>query len=212
MLGLIEREAEHARAGRPARIVAKMNALVDADVIEALYRASQAGVQITLLVRGICCLRPGVPGGERDDRGRARSSTASSSTRASSSSRTAARTTSTSRSADWMPRNFHRRVEVMVPMEDPVARGRLQEILTVQTNDTMKSWRLQSDGSYVRVHPKAGQLPVRGQQRFIEMTRDKVKVADAAARPSTRFHLAPHPAGFDTAQRASRRARRPRKM
>ena len=62
-------------------------------------------------------------------------------------------------SADWMPRNFHRRVEVMVPMEDPVLRGRLQEILNIQILDTAKSWRLQSDGSYVRVQPKAGQAP-----------------------------------------------------
>src|SRR5580658_6186257 len=131
VLGLINREAEHARAGRPSKIVAKMNALVDPDVIEALYRASQVGVQITLLVRGICCLRPGIPkvsetievralidrflehgrifwfgNGGKDDLYIS--------------------------SADWMPRNFHRRVEVMVPLEDPVLRGRLQEILSTQ--------------------------------------------------------------------------------
>jgi polyphosphate kinase len=209
VMGLIQREADHARAGRPAKIVAKMNALVDPDVIEALYRASQAGVQITLLVRGICCLRPGVPrvsetievralvdrflehgrifwfaNGGKDDVYIA--------------------------SADWMPRNFHRRVEVMVPVEDTALRARLQDILNVQVNDTVKAWRLQSDGSYVRVVPKPGQAPVRAQQRFIEMTRDKVKSADANARPSSRFHLTPRTTAFDGPPGAQRRQRRAR--
>jgi polyphosphate kinase len=188
VLGLIQREAEHARAGRPARITAKMNALVDADVVEALYRASQAGVPITLLVRGICCLRPGVPrvsetievravvdrflehgrvfhfaNGGKDDVYLA--------------------------SADWMPRNFHRRVEVMVPVEDPVLRARLVEILTVSANDNVKSWRLGSDATYARVQPKQGAPPLRSQARFMEMTRDKVKAAEAAGAVSGRFHL-----------------------
>jgi polyphosphate kinase len=213
VLGLILRETEHARAGRPARIVAKMNALVDPDVIEALYRASQAGVPITLLVRGICCLRPGVPkvsetievralvdrflehgrvfafaNGGKDDVYIA--------------------------SADWMPRNFHRRVEVMVPIDDPVLRGRLQEVLSIQVNDTAKSWRLQSDGSYVRVTPKPGQPVLRCQQRFMEMTRDKVKVSDAATRPSSRLHLNPRQpiVGFDRSPPGTRRPRRQRKI
>jgi polyphosphate kinase len=212
VLALVNREADHARAGRPAKIVAKMNALVDPDVIEALYHASQAGVQITLLVRGICCLRPGIPkvsetievralidrflehgrifwfgNGGKDDLYIS--------------------------SADWMPRNFHRRVEVMVPMEDPVLRGRLQEILNTQVIDTAKSWRLQSDGSYVRVQPKTGQPPLRCQSRFMEMTRDKVKVGDASARPSTRFHLSPSAPmiGYDGSTPAVRRSRRQRK-
>jgi polyphosphate kinase len=188
VLGLIQREADHARAGRPARITAKMNALVDADVVEALYRASQAGVPITLLVRGICCLRPGVPrvsetievravvdrflehgrvfhfaNGGKDDVYLA--------------------------SADWMPRNFHRRVEVMVPLEDAALRARLIEILTVAANDNVKSWRLGTDGSYTRAQPKAGAPPLRSQMRFIEMTRDKVKAAEAAGAGSGRFHL-----------------------
>jgi polyphosphate kinase len=189
VLGLIQREAEHARAGRPARIVAKMNSLVDADVIEALYRASQAGVAITLLVRGICGLRPGVPkvsetievraivdrflehgrvfhfaNGGKDEVYMA--------------------------SADWMPRNFHRRVEVMFPIDDPQLRARLIDILQISVADNVKSWVLQSDGTYVRAQPKAGGPAVRSQARFIELTRERVKVAEAAGGPSSRFYLA----------------------
>ncbi len=203
VLGLIARETEHARSGRPARIVAKMNALVDPDVIEALYRASQAGVPITLIVRGICCLRPGVPkvsetievraivdrflehgrifhfaNGGKDEVYIA--------------------------SADWMPRNFHRRVEVMVPIEDAILRGRLVDILNLSVADNVKSWQLQSDGAYVRVQPKNGQPAIRSQSRFIELTRDKVKVAEAAARPSSRFHMTP------TAQRSPLEGKVPR--
>jgi polyphosphate kinase len=188
VLGLIAREAEHARQGRPARIVAKMNSLVDEDVIEALYRASQAGVPITLQVRGICCLRPGVPkvsetidvraivdrylehgrivhfaNGGKDEVYIA--------------------------SADWMPRNFHRRVEVMVPIDEPALRARLIEILNVSVSDNVKAWTLRSDGSYARVVAKPGAPLVRSQSRFIEMTKSLVRVADAAARPASRFHM-----------------------
>jgi polyphosphate kinase len=209
VLGLINREAEHARAGRPARIVAKMNALVDPDVIEALYRASQAGVQITLLVRGICCLRPGVPKVSETIEVRALIDRFLEHGRIfwfSNGGKDEVYITS----ADWMPRNFHRRVEVMVPMEDPNLRARLQEILNTQMMDTAKSWRLQSEGSYVRLQPKTGQAPVRCQSRFMEMTRDKVKVGDASGRPSTRFHLSPAQPmlGFDGDSPTGRRSRR----
>jgi polyphosphate kinase len=189
VLGLIAREAEHARAGRPARIIAKMNALVDADVIEALYRASQAGVSITLLVRGICGLRPGVAGVSETIEVRA----------------LVDRFLEHGRifhfcnggkdevfiaSADWMPRNFHRRVEVMTPIEDPAIRLRLIELLSVQRADNVKGWMLKVDGSYVRVHPKAGVPMLRSQQRFIELARDRVKEAEMAGRSTSRFYLA----------------------
>ena len=124
VLGLIAREAEHARAGRPARIVAKMNALVDADVIEALYRASQAGVPITLLVRGICCLRPGVPKVSETIEVRALVDRFLEHGRVFHFAN-GGKDEVYIGSADWMPRNFHRRVEAMVPVEDPALRTRL---------------------------------------------------------------------------------------
>jgi polyphosphate kinase len=190
VLGLIAREAEHARNGRPARIVAKMNALVDEDVIEALYRASQAGVPITLLVRGICCLRPGVPRVSETIQVRARVDRFLEHGRIFHFANGGKDDVYIS-SADWMPRNFHRRVEVMVPIEDPALRARLIDILSVSVADNVKAWALQSDGSYVRALAKPGVPLVRSQQRFIEMTRDKVKVAEAAARPASRFHMTP---------------------
>jgi polyphosphate kinase len=90
-------------------------------------------------------------------------------------------------SADWMPRNFHRRVEAMIPIEDPLIRTRLIEILQLQIDDDVKNWLLRRDGTYERVIAKPGATPVRSQARFIEMTRDRVKVFEAAA-PSARFH------------------------
>jgi polyphosphate kinase len=210
VLGLIARETEHARQGRPARIIAKMNALVDEDVVEALYRASQAGVPITLLVRGICCLRPGVPKVSETIQVRAIVDRFLEHGRIFHFANGGKDDVYLS-SADWMPRNFHRRVEVMLPVEDPVLRGRLMEILNVTVSDNTKAWSLRSDGSYVRTAPKPGAPMVRSQQRFIEMTRDKVRVADAAARPSSRFHLMPaaQPVAFDgKAPRTTRRRER----
>ena len=138
-LGLIAREAEHARHGRPARIIAKMNALLDKNVIMALYRASQAGVEIDLIVRGMCALRPGVRG--VSDRIRVRS--------------IVGRFLEHSRifhfanggeeeiylsSADWMPRNLYERVEVMFPLKDAMVRERVhQEILDAYLADNVKA-------------------------------------------------------------------------
>jgi len=160
VLALIDREAEKARAGKPAAIVAKLNSLVDASVIRALYRASQAGVPIDLSVRGICCLRPGVPG-------------VSDGIRVSS---VVGRFLEHSRafsfgvgdeeeifisSADWMPRNFYRRVEIMAPIQDEKGREKIrQEILDPIRSDNCRARDLQSDGTYLRRRPDAGEAPV----------------------------------------------------
>ncbi len=153
---LIERETACARAGQPAAIIAKMNALVDAELIEALYEASRAGVEIDLLVRGTCCLRPGVPG--VSDRIRVRS--------------IIGRFLEHSRifffanggngrfyfgSADWMPRNFDRRVEAVIPIEDPVLQARVHSLLTLYLADNRQAWELAADGSYSQRHPDGEQ-------------------------------------------------------
>jgi polyphosphate kinase len=188
VLGLIARETEHARAGRPARIIGKMNAIVDEDVIEALYRASNAGVEIALLIRGICCLRPGVPGVSETIQVRAIVDRFLEHGRVFSFANGGKREIFIS-SADWMPRNFHRRVEVMVPIEDDEIKTRIGDILDLQLADNAKAWRLRSDGSYERVEAGPGAAPLRSQTRFIEMARDKVKISENAARTSGRFHL-----------------------
>ena len=151
-LQLIEREAAAALAGRPARIIGKMNALVDAEVIEALYSASQAGVEIDLIVRGICCLRPQVPG--VSDRIRVIS--------------IIGRFLEHSRlwyfandgapefyfgSADWMPRNFDRRVECAVTVEDPHMHPRLMALLETCLADNRQAWELSAEGGYTQRHP-----------------------------------------------------------
>lgn len=190
VLGLIGRETEHARNGRPSGITAKMNALVDEDVIEALYRASQAGVPIVLIVRGICCLRPGVPGVSEIIHVRAIVDRYLEHQRVFHFVN-AGKDEVYLASADWMPRNFHRRVEVMFPVEDQALRAQLILDLGVSAADNLKSWSLSPDGSYVRSMPRPGAPLVRSQAHFIEATRGKVKVADAAARPSGRFHMTP---------------------
>lgn len=149
-ISLIEREADHARQGRPARLVAKINSLVDQDMIQALYRASQAGVEIDLLVRGICTLRPGMRG--ISHRIRVRS--------------IVGRFLEHSRifcfenggepdvfigSADWMSRNLHERVEVLFPLKDRLLRERvIYEILAAYLADNLKVRFLQKDGRYLR--------------------------------------------------------------
>ena len=169
VLSLIHREADKARRGEPARILAKMNSLVDASVIRALYAASQAGVEVDLLVRGICCLRPGVPGVSERIR------VTSVVDRFLEHSRVFAFGAGPSpevwmSSADWMPRNFLRRIEAMFPVEDPAIRQRLlDEVLGVALRDNVKARRLRVDGTYVPVSPE-GTL-VRSQGVLMEMAR-----------------------------------------
>ena len=150
-LNLIAREAEHARQGRPARIIAKMNALLEKNIILALYQASQAGVEIDLIVRGICALRPGVRG--VSDRIRVRSIVG----RFLEHSRifyfqNAGAEEIYTGSADWMARNLYERVEVLTPVRDAFSRDRIrQEMLEAYLSDDAKARLLQRDGSYTRI-------------------------------------------------------------
>jgi polyphosphate kinase len=169
ILALIQREAQHAADGLPARIVAKMNALVDPGVIEALYQASQAGVKIDLIVRGICCLRPGVRGVSENITVR------SIVDRFLEHSRVlyfenACQPEVFLGSADWMPRNLLRRIEVVFPIEDGVLRERVKsELLDLALSDNLKARLLQPDGSYVASVPAPGARPFRSQQEYITM-------------------------------------------
>jgi polyphosphate kinase len=191
ILGLVEREAANARAGRPARIIAKMNALVDPDVILALYRASIAGVEIDLIVRGICCLRPGIPGVSERIRVTSIIDRFLEHARVFLFEAGGAREVYAT-SADWMPRNFQRRVEVLFPIEDEAIKARLvREILGTQLEDNVKAWRMRPDGSYVRKTPAEGDAPVRCQRRFLALARDLAEKADQKALRDRPFVVRP---------------------
>jgi polyphosphate kinase len=172
---LIEREIEHARQGREAHLIFKMNALVDKPMIRLLYRASQAGVKIDLLVRGMCCLRPGVPGV----------------------SETITETSIVGRflehsrvywflnggeeevfmgSADLMPRNLNRRVEILFPVLDQgIVRRLRDEVLPMYMADTAKARRLRPDGEWERLRPAEGAEPFNAQEWFVAQARAVVR-------------------------------------
>ena len=168
----IRREADIAASGKPARIVAKINSLVDGTIIEELYKASCAGVQIDLIVRGICCLKAGLPG--LSDNITVRSITG--------------RFLEHSRifyfyneghedlflaSADWMPRNLDRRVELMFPVEDPDCRARVIEILEVELNDTIRAHYLSEDGTYHKLDLR-GKTKLDSQEKLISLANEAV--------------------------------------
>jgi polyphosphate kinase len=168
MIEMINREAENCRQGKAGRIVAKMNSLVDQEVIQALYQASQAGVEIDLIIRGICCLRPGLP--KFSDNIRVIS--------------IIGRFLEHSRifyfhnngkeeiyigSADWMTRNLSRRVEAVTPIESPELFKDLQEILGVMLADNRKAWELQSDGTFIQRKPPKESETQSSHDIFMEM-------------------------------------------
>lgn len=194
-VALIEREAEHAREGRPARMIAKMNSLLDKNIVQSLYRASQAGVEIDLMVRGICSLRPGMRG--VSDHIRVRS--------------VVGRFLEHSRiyyfenggepevylgSADWMPRNLHERVEVLFPVNSPLLRDRVvHEILAAYLADNVKSRFLQKDGRYLRAwesprggrhKPPSGRAAFNAQEFLVDLAEGKV-TPDAIPTPRKRY-------------------------
>ena len=176
-LYLIEREREHALEGRNARIIAKMNSLCDKSIIEALYRAGAAGVKIDLIVRGICCLKVGIPGiGDNikvhsivgnyleharifyfENDGKPEYYCAS---------------------ADWMPRNLDRRVEILFPVEKPELREKLQHILECQLQDNVKASVLRSDGTYHKVARQSNRPAFNSQLTFCKEARESAKVRD----------------------------------
>lgn len=149
VLDLIHREEDNARAGKPAHIIAKMNSLCDPKVMEALYEASAAGVKIELIVRGICCLRAGVPGLSENITVRSIVGNFLEHARILYCYNDGFEELYMG-SADWMPRNLDKRVEIMFPVEDAEAKAKAKHILDVQLADTMKAYLLQPDGSYAK--------------------------------------------------------------
>jgi polyphosphate kinase len=174
ILAKIEREIEHARAGSKARIVAKLNALTEPTVIHSLYRASRAGVEVDLIIRGICCLRPGVPG--VSDRIRVRSIVG----RFLEHSRVYSFENGGQRevycaSADWMDRNLYRRVEVAFPVEVPELQGRVLDDLKLYLDDDIQAWELQGDGTYSRA---VGDKQISAQMRLLSQYDDRVSLSE----------------------------------
>ena len=168
MVEMIDREAENCRQGKTGRIVAKMNSLVDSQIIQKLYEASMVGVEIDLIVRGICCLRPGLPKISKNIRVIS----------------IIGRYLEHSRifyfhnngqeemyigSADWMTRNLSRRVEAVTPIESPEIFSDLQEILGIMLSDNRQAWELQSDGTFVQRKPKNGKDARSTHDTFMEM-------------------------------------------
>ena len=175
LIQCIERERDNARAGKPARIVAKLNALVDQELIEKLYGASCAEVTIDLIVRGICCLRPKIPGLSENIR------VISIVGRFLEHSRiyyfeNAGDPSVYLSSADWMPRNFFRRIEVAFPIETPAPRDQIiNDVIPTFLHDRVKARELQPDGTYRRLKPEGPEPRRQAQWQFREVSRERTK-------------------------------------
>jgi polyphosphate kinase len=172
LVDLIQNEIDHKKSGHKAKIIAKVNALTDKELIDCLYRASQAGVEVQLIVRGMCCLRPGVPGLSENiqvisiiDRFLEHSRIYYFENKGKNLVYMA--------SADMSPRNMDRRVEVCFPLDsDDVKEYVVNHILSLHLRDNTKAWQLTPDGSYVRKSRSANEPEIRSQSKFIELARD----------------------------------------
>ena len=196
LLQLVERETENARRGLPARIILKLNSLAERKAIEALYRASEAGVKIDLIIRGICCLKPGLKGASKNITVRSIVDRFLEHSRVYYFENACQPEVFVS-SADWLPRNFFRRIEVAFPIEDGVLRERLiHEVLAVSLADNAKARELQPDASYRRVKPRTDEKPCRSQSEFMALARSTDGGASKGIDGKTRFpkvKLAPSP-------------------
>ncbi len=189
LISLIDSETQRKKQGQKAYIAAKLNSLVDPEIIAALYRASQAGVQIKLNIRGICCLRAGVPGLSENI------AVVSIVDRFLEHARIlyfyhGGDETVFISSADWMPRNLDRRIELLVPIEDLVSRRRLIEILDTYFRDNQNAWQLQADGSYRRLEPEETQSRFRAQKVLFQAALQAVQQAEQARRNTFQPHEA----------------------
>src|SRR5256885_6849856 len=191
LIKLIERERDNAVAGKPARIVAKMNALVDLEIIEKLYEASCADVTVDLVVRGICCLRPKVPGLSDNIRvisivGRFLEHSRIFYFENAGQQRVFLST------ADWMPRNFYRRIELAFPVETQALRDQIiNDVIPAFLNDRVKARELQADGTYRRLKPEGEEPRRQAQWQFREVSRERVKKLSGSTKKVRADRLVP---------------------
>ena len=164
-VNLIDREIRHAKDGKDAVIIAKMNSLCDKGIIEKLYEASNAGVKIRLIIRGICCLRTGIPGVSENIHVSSIVGTYLEHARIFYFYNNGSEDIYMG-SADWMPRNLDRRVEIIFPVEDELLKNRVKHILDIQLRDNLKAYEMTDEGTYVRIKASRGKKPVGAQDTF----------------------------------------------
>ena len=180
LLNLIKQEREKGESGR---IIAKMNSLVDSDVIKALYKASQAGVKIDLIVRGICCLKPGIEGVSDNIRVVSLIGKYLEHSRIFYFKHSSPKVFISS--ADWMPRNLQKRYELMIPIYEKALSAKLKDLLNLQINDNVLAWELQPNDEYIKLHPQDDERVINSQE-FLEHYVNKINKQSKKNQTSTK--------------------------